>query len=695
MPSPAAANIANSATASDPRREEDSSGGATAAEQALAAMRATVFSADPMAPVPPIEPMIQAPSDSGAPVNASPGADRSELSDFIEISGLLRYDPAAITRIYAGHPQRLVRRLWQTLVPIALYLMGVGSDRLLGRLRGERVRERSREAATLVASLGPAFIKAGQALSTRPDIIPPVLLEELAQLQDQLPGFDSGLAMACIEEDLGAPVDTIYEHLEREPISAASLGQVHRGVLKGGQKVAVKVQRPGLREQITLDLYIVRNIAAWLNRNVGLIRSDLVALIDELGQRVFEEMDYLNEAANAEKFAELHIHNPRIAVPRIFHEATSRRVLTMEWIDGVKLTNLDAVRGIGVDPDDMVEVGVSCSLQQLLEHGFFHADPHPGNLLALPDGRLAYLDFGMMSTVSRESRTGLIQAVVHLVNRNFGALSKDFVSLGFLGEEVNLEPIVPAFESVFGQALEMGVSRMDLKAVTDDLSGVMYRFPFQVPPYYALIIRSLITLEGIALSVDPDFKILGAAYPYFARRLMEDPDPQLRRSLREMLYDGDEFRWQRLESLVNSASLQAQLDLEGLLDQVIEFLFSPNGGLLRRQLVEAAVQRVDALAWRTTLRLGRRLPPNLLPPGLRQRLPEADRRGEPLLDLEPLRQLAAILQDLPGFEPQLLLKRLPRVLSEPDLRQMGFEMARGLAERGVVRLLRDVLVSPA
>jgi predicted unusual protein kinase regulating ubiquinone biosynthesis (AarF/ABC1/UbiB family) len=695
MPSPAAANTANPATASDPRREEDSSGGATAAEQALAAMRATVFSADPMAPVPPIEPMIQASSDSGAPVNASPGADRSELSDFIEISGLLRYDPAAITRIYAGHPQRLVRRLWQTLVPIALYLMGVGSDRLLGRLRGERVRERSREAATLVASLGPAFIKAGQALSTRPDIIPPVLLEELAQLQDQLPGFDSGLAMACIEEDLGAPVDTIYEHLEREPISAASLGQVHRGVLKGGQKVAVKVQRPGLREQITLDLYIVRNIAAWLNRNVGLIRSDLVALIDELGQRVFEEMDYLNEAANAEKFAELHIHNPRIAVPRIFHEATSRRVLTMEWIDGVKLTNLDAVRGIGVDPDDMVEVGVNCSLQQLLEHGFFHADPHPGNLLALPDGRLAYLDFGMMSTVSRESRTGLIQAVVHLVNRNFGALSKDFVSLGFLGEEVNLEPIVPAFESVFGQALEMGVSRMDFKAVTDDLSGVMYRFPFQVPPYYALIIRSLITLEGIALSVDPDFKILGAAYPYFARRLMEDPDPQLRRSLREMLYDGDEFRWQRLESLVNSASLQAQLDLEGLLDQVIEFLFSPNGGLLRRQLVEAAVQRLDALAWRTTLRLGRRLPPNLLPPGLRQRLPEADRRGEPLLDLEPLRQLAAILQDLPGFEPQLLLKRLPRVLSEPDLRQMGFEMARGLAERGVVRLLRDVLVRPA
>jgi predicted unusual protein kinase regulating ubiquinone biosynthesis (AarF/ABC1/UbiB family) len=627
---------------------------------------------------------------------AAPAVNSGELGDFIEAAGLLSYDPDAITRIYAGHPQRLIRRLWQTLVPIGLYLLGVGFDWVSGALNiQERARTRARECAELLAQLGPAFIKAGQALSTRPDIVPPLLLEELAQLQDQLPGFDSALAMACIEEDLGAPVEAIFADLDREPISAASLGQVHRGTLHNGERVAVKVQRPGLREQITLDLYIVRNIAAWMNTNLGMIRSDLVALIDELGKRVFEEMDYLNEAANAEHFAELHRHNARIAVPAIFHQATSRRVLTMEWIDGVKLTNLDAVRALGVDPDDMVQVGVNCSLQQLLEHGFFHADPHPGNLLALADGRLAYLDFGMMSEVTRESRTGLIQAVVHLVNRNFAALSKDFVSLGFLGEEVDLEPIVPAFEKVFGQALEMGVSRMDFKAVTDDLSGVMYRFPFRVPPYYALIIRSLVTLEGIALSVDPSFKILGAAYPYFARRLMEDPDPSLRRSLREMLFDGEEFRWQRLENLISSASLQAELDIEGLLDQVLDFLFSANGGLLRQQLVDAAVERMDNLAWNTTLRLGRRLPRPLQPPGLRQQNSfQSLGSNGPLLDLEPLRQLAAILKDLPGFEPRLLLSRLPRVLGEPDLRRMGLDLAKGLAERGVVRLLRDVLVTP-
>ena len=617
-----------------------------------------------------------------------------ELGHFIEASGLLTYDPAAITRIYAGHPQRLLRRLWQTLVPIGLFLLGVGTDKVLGLLNDQkRARARAREFANLLVDLGPAFIKAGQALSTRPDIVPPVLLEELAQLQDQLPGFDSDLAMACIEEDLGAPVDDIYEFLEREPISAASLGQVHRGVLKNGQRVAVKVQRPGLREQITLDLYIVRNIAAWLNSNIGLIRSDLVALIDELGRRVFEEMDYLNEASNAERFSELHSHNPRIAVPLIFREATSRRVLTMEWIDGVKLTNLEAVRQLGIDPDDMVEVGVSCSLQQLLEHGFFHADPHPGNLLALEDGRLCYLDFGMMSEVTRESRTGLIQAVVHLVNRNFGKLSKDFVSLGFLAEDVNLEPIVPAFETVFSQALEAGVSRMDFKAVTDDLSGVMYKFPFRVPPYYALIIRSLVTLEGIALSVDSDFKILGAAYPYFARRLMEDPDPQLRMSLREMLFDGDIFRWTRLENLVASAASQDQLDLEALLDQVLDFLFSANGGMLRRQLVDAVADRLDALSWMTLQRIGRRLPRPLQPPVLLEASDSFDQSN--YLDLEPIRQLISVLQQLPGFSPDLVFSRLPRLIREPDARRMGVELAQGLAERGVVRLVKAAAgVSP-
>ena len=569
-----------------------------------------------------------------------------DYTDFIEVSGLLKYDPEIISKIYQKNPKRLLKRLWQTLIPIFIYIISVLWDKLTGQLRKEsKARFRAKQLTNLLVELGPAFVKAGQALSTRPDIIPVVLLEELSQLQDQLPGFDGEKAMELIEEDLNKKIDEIFLNIDKEPISAASLGQVHKAVLKNKEVVAVKVQRPGLREQITLDLYIVRNIANWLKNNIGLIRSDLVALIDELGKRVFEEMDYLNEAENAEKFRNFHVHNSKIAVPKIYKETTSRRVLTMEWIDGIKLTNLEGIKKLGIDPDEMIEIGVQCSLEQLLEHGFFHADPHPGNLLALEDGRLCYLDFGMMSEVTRNSRSGLIQAVVHLVNKNFDKLSQDFVKLGFLSEEVNLEPIVPAFQDVFINAVELGVSKMDFKSVTDDMSGVMYKFPFKLPPYYALIIRSLLTLEGIALSVDPNFKILGAAYPYFARRLMEDPDPQLRESLKEMLFDNKQFKWDRLEDLLSNAAKQTNLDLEKLLDEVINLLFSSKGGFLRSEIINSLTNQIDLAGLQFLKGVN-----HYLPKGIKLNITEQNNNiNNLILSIEPFKNFLEIIQKIPGY----------------------------------------------
>jgi len=287
---------------------------------------------------------------------------KEDFTDFIEVSGLLNYDPDTISKIYKKNPKRLLKRLWQTLIPIFAYVFSVGWDKLTGRLKNEQqARFRAKELTNLLVELGPAFVKAGQALSTRPDIIPVILLEELSNLQDQLPGFDGDKAMELIEEDLGSKIHEIFLEIDKEPISAASLGQVHKAKLKNEEIVAIKVQRPGLREQITLDLYIVRNIAYWLKNNVGLIRSDLVGLIDELGKRVFEEIDYLNEAANAEKFRDMHKHNKMIAVPKIYKEITSRRVLAMEWIDGTKLTNLEDVKKLGINPDEMIDIGVQCS----------------------------------------------------------------------------------------------------------------------------------------------------------------------------------------------------------------------------------------------------------------------------------------------------------------------------------------------
>ena len=608
-----------------------------------------------------------------------------DYTDFIEASGLLKYDPEIISKIYQKNPGRLFKRLWQTLIPIFVYIISVGWDKLTGQLKKEsKARFRAKQLTNLLVELGPAFVKAGQALSTRPDIIPVILLEELSELQDQLPGFDGNKAMELIEEDLNKKIDEIFLTIDKDPISAASLGQVHKGVLKNKEIVAVKVQRPGLREQITLDLYIVRNIANWLKNNIGFIRSDLVALIDELGKRVFEEMDYLNEAENAEKFRNLHLHNSKIAVPKIYKETTSRRVLTMEWIDGTKLTNLEGVKNLGIDPDKMIEIGVQCSLEQLLEHGFFHADPHPGNLLALKDGRLCYLDFGMMSEVSRSSRSGLIQAVVHLVNKNFDKLSQDFVKLGFLSKEVNLEPIVPAFQDVFVNAVELGVSKMDFKSVTDDMSGVMYKFPFQLPPYYALIIRSLLTLEGIALSVDPDFKILGAAYPYFARRLMEDPDPQLRESLKEMLFDKKQFKWDRLEDLLSNAAKQTNLDLEKLLDEVINLLFSPKGGFLRDEIINGLTIQIDLIGLKLLKSVN-----NFLPKSIKLNVAKEDNNiNDLILSIEPFKNFLEIIQKIPGYSMDIFLKRMPRLINEPYTKEMSFKIAKKVTEKGVVRLVK-------
>ena len=608
-----------------------------------------------------------------------------DYTDFIEASGLLKYDPEIISKIYQKNPSRLFKRLWQTLIPIFLYIISVGWDKLTGQLKKEsKARFRAKQLTNLLVELGPAFVKAGQALSTRPDIIPVILLEELSELQDQLPGFDGNKAMELIEEDLNKKIDEIFLTIDKDPISAASLGQVHKAVLKNKEIVAVKVQRPGLREQITLDLYIVRNIANWLKNNVGLIRSDLVALIDELGKRVFEEMDYLNEAENAEKFRNLHLHNSKIAVPKIYKETTSRRVLTMEWIDGTKLTNLEGVKNLGIDPDEMIEIGVQCSLEQLLEHGFFHADPHPGNLLALEDGRLCYLDFGMMSEVTRSSRSGLIQAVVHLVNKNFDKLSQDFVKLGFLSKEVNLEPIVPAFQDVFVNAVELGVSKMDFKSVTDDMSGVMYKFPFQLPPYYALIIRSLLTLEGIALSVDPDFKILGAAYPYFARRLMEDPDPQLRESLKEMLFDNKQFKWDRLEDLLSNAAKQTNLDLEKLLDEVINLLFSPKGGFLRDEIINGLTSQIDLISLKLIKSVN-----NYLPKSIKLKVAKENNDiNDLILSIEPFKNFLEIIQKIPGYSIDIFLKRMPRLINEPYTKEMSFKIAKKVTEKSVVRLVK-------
>ncbi|MFN4876388.1 MAG: ABC1 kinase family protein [Aphanizomenon sp.] len=599
------------------------------------------------------------------------------------------YDPVEIETQYNGRFLQVIRRIFTVLKPILAFILGLWSDKRWGTLV-KNERRRAVQLRDLLTKLGPAYIKIGQALSTRPDLVPPIYLEELTRLQDQLPAFPNEIAYQFIEEELGAPPSEIYAELSSQPIAAASLGQVYQGRLKTGEEVAIKVQRPDLRERITIDLYILRKLAAWVQRNVKRVRSDLVGILDELGDRIFEEMDYIHEGENAERFFELYGSMKDIYVPKIYWEYTNRRVLTMEWINGIKLTQPEKIAALGVNARYLIEVGVQCSLRQLLEHGFFHADPHPGNLLATMDGKLAYLDFGMMSEVKPAQRYGLIEAIVHVVNREFDSLAKDYVKLEFLTPETDLTPIIPAFAKVFANAEGASVADLNIKSITDDLSALMYEYPFRVPPYYALIIRSLVTLEGIAIYIDPNFKVLSEAYPYVAKRLLTDPADELRTSLQELLFKDGKFRWNRLENLLKNARSNQEYDLNLVVNQGVEFLSSKRGSFIRDRLIDEFFNSVDAVSKNALHNFTYVLRERVGITAINQ-IPSAS--VEQQQTLEYIKRIAGILRETKGFDATKFAPQLAQIIVNPGVQLLSQQIATRVTQKAVTRIIRELLAS--
>ena len=598
------------------------------------------------------------------------------------------YNPEIITNYYRQRPLKVIQRTFEILFPLIYFTLNLWWDKIWGKL-AKNQKKRAIQMREILTNLGPAYIKIGQALSTRPDLVPSNYLNELTTLQDQLPCFPNEVAYRFIEEELGAIPDDIYAEISPQPIAAASLGQVYRARLKTGEKVAVKVQRPDIIRRITLDIYIMRSLSIWAQKNIKRLRSDLVAITDELAGRIFEEVNYIQEGRNAERFAELYGHLPEIYVPQIYWEYTGRRVLTMEWVEGTKLTNIREIQAQGIDAAHLVEVGVNCSLRQLLEHGFFHADPHPGNLLATPNGKLAYLDFGMMSNIKPYQRYGLIEAVVHLVNRDFDALGQDYINLEFLTPETDLTPIIPALAKVFGNALGASVAELNFKSITDQMSEMMYEFPFRVPAYYALIIRSMVTLEGIAIGIDPNFKVLSKAYPYIAKRLLTDPAPQLRTSLKDLLFQEGRFRWNRLENLLRNAGNSPDFNIDKVLDQSADFLFSERGAFIREKLIHELVNTLDIFSRRTwfnftaVVRQQVGLAVQETPPELRENSQAS----------EHLKNIWKILENTPGFNATHLAPLVVQLLSKPETQQMGQKVAEGLLQKVMARLIRQLLLS--
>ena len=405
--------------------------------------------------------------------------------------------------------------------------------------------------------LGPTFIKIGQSMGTRADLLPLPFVKALGELQDQVPPFPNEIAFARIEKDLGRKINDVYKEFELEPVAAASLGQVYRARLHTGEEVAVKVQRPNLEATITGDLEILNKVANFAERFPQLNENaDWSGMLREFNETIHEEMDYAAEGHNAERFRENFKNWSNIHVPKIYWNATTRRVLTMDFIHGTKVTDLEAQERQGISPAKVNRLLIKTYLKQLLEDGFFHADPHPGNLLVMSDGRLAFFDFGMVGRITPELQAKMIDAFFHVVGKDPAGIAQDLIDLDFLKPGTNTTVVRPVVEKMFEFHLNLKLKDVNFKELTYDLADVMYDYPFRLPSNFTYIMRALMTLEGIGIITDPEFNFFETAKPYAKEFMLRREGKDFRRMFVSKLMGRDEegkIDWNRTWKLAKMA----------------------------------------------------------------------------------------------------------------------------------------------
>ncbi len=413
--------------------------------------------------------------------------------------------------------------------------------------------------------LGPTFIKIGQTLGTRADLLPLAYVKELATLQDQVPEFSTAEAFARIEFELGKSLQECYAEIDSTPVASASLGQVYRARLASGEEVAVKVQRPDLEQIISFDVAILYRIVKLTNRFFPKANenADWEGMLHEFHATVFEEMDYVKEGRNADRFRYNFRTWRAIHVPKIHWSHTSQRVLTLEFIRGTKVTDVEGLRARRVSAVKVNRLLVRTYLKQLLEDGFFHADPHPGNLLVMDSGHLAFFDFGMVGRITPRLQSQMIDAFFHVVDRDVHGLGQDIINLNFLKPGVNPETVRPVVERLFTVYLNLKLGEIKFKELTYDLAEVMYEYPFRLPANFTYVMRALMTLEGIGIVTDPGFSFFDTAKPYAKEFMLKREG----RAFRNLILDkitgrenGNGIEWSRVWKLTKMA---AQMYLDG------------------------------------------------------------------------------------------------------------------------------------
>ena len=368
--------------------------------------------------------------------------------------------------------------------------------------------------------LGPTFIKVGQLFSTRADLFPSEYVDELAKLQDKVPAFSYEQTKAIIEQELGKTLPELFQSFEQIPIAAASLGQVHKATLHSGEIVAVKVQRPGLKKLFEIDLTILKTITRYFQSHPEWGRGrDWLGIYEECCRILWEEIEYLNEGRNADTFRRNFRDHNWVKVPRVYWRYTSPRVLTLEYVPGIKISHYEALEAAGLDRKLLARQGAESYLRQLLNHGFFHADPHPGNLAVSPDGSLIFYDFGMMGQIRTGVREQLMKTLFGIAQKDANQVVASLVELGAIAPTDDMGPVRRSIQYMLDHFMDQPFENQSVSAISEDLYEIAYDQPFRFPATFTFVMRAFSTLEGVGKGLDPEFSFMEVAKP-FAMEIM-------------------------------------------------------------------------------------------------------------------------------------------------------------------------------
>jgi predicted unusual protein kinase regulating ubiquinone biosynthesis (AarF/ABC1/UbiB family) len=393
-----------------------------------------------------------------------------------------------------------------------------------GGISDEKKAARRRRLAVWIREtlldLGPTFIKVGQLFSTRADLFPGEYVEELSKLQDKVPAFSYTQVEAIVEQGLGKTIPELFRSFDPIPLAAASLGQVHRAQLHAGEEVVVKVQRPGLQKLFEIDLAILKGIARYFQRHPEWGRGrDWLGIYEECCRILWEEIDYLNEGRNADTFRRNFRNENWIRVPRVYWRYTSPRTLTLEYAPGIKISHYEALEAAGLDRKNLAQLGARAYLQQLLNDGFFHADPHPGNIAVSPDGELIFYDFGMMGRVQPVTREKLLDTFFGIAQKDADRVVNSLIALGALAPQDDMGPVRRSVQYMLDHFMDQPFENQSVSDISDDLYEIAYDQPFRFPATFTFVMRAFSTLEGVGKGLDPEFNFMEVAKP-FAMQIM-------------------------------------------------------------------------------------------------------------------------------------------------------------------------------